>query len=78
MQIEIRSGTSARISGYVNAVARDSRRLPSCMCPGAKRDFIERVEPDAFRRAIEKKRQYRDPFQSRTIAWKYGGRKPYA
>lgn len=54
MQIEIRSGTSARISGYVNAVARDSRRLPSCMCPGAKRDFIERVEPDAFRRAIEK------------------------
>lgn len=49
MRIEIRSD-SVLLDGYVNAVARDSRPIPA---PGGKK-FIERIEPRAFQRALEK------------------------
>lgn len=49
MRIEIRSD-SVILDGYVNAVARDSRPIPA---PGGKK-FIERIEPRAFQRALEK------------------------
>lgn len=52
MKIEIRSATEAVISGYVNAVERDSRVLPRHMCPDATGDFVERVKAGAFARAI--------------------------
>ena len=53
MQVEIRNaGREAHISGYVNAVERDSRRLPKSMSPGAATDFVERVQAGAFARAI--------------------------
>ena len=49
MRIEIRND-SVLLDGYVNAVARDSRPIPA---PGGKK-FIERIEPRAFQRALEK------------------------
>lgn len=49
MRIEIRSD-SVILDGYVNAVARDSRPIPLV---GGKK-FIERIEPGAFERALEK------------------------
>ncbi|MBQ7939470.1 MAG: HK97 family phage prohead protease [Clostridia bacterium] len=52
MKIEIRSATEAVISGYVNAVERDSRVLPRQMCPGATGDFVERVKAGTFAKAI--------------------------
>lgn len=54
MQIEIRSANEVRISGYVNAVERDSRVLPAAMNPAARSSFVERVAAGAFRRAIER------------------------
>ena len=48
MRIEIRNG-SVLIDGYVNAVARDSRPIPS---PGGK--FIEQIVPKTFERALGK------------------------
>lgn len=48
MQIELREGR-VRITGYVNAVGRDSRPIPS-----PRGSFIEQVEPGVFRRALEK------------------------
>ena len=53
MKIEIRSATEAVIEGYVNAVERDSRILPRCMCPGAENRFVEQVKAGAFRKALE-------------------------
>ncbi len=47
MQIEIRADT-VHISGYVNAVGRFSRPIPD-----RRGNFIEQVEPGAFRRALE-------------------------
>ena len=46
MKIEIRADCII-VEGYVNAVGRDSRVLPS-----AKGKFIEQVEPKTFERAI--------------------------
>ena len=46
MQIEIR-GDRVRISGYVNAVGRDSRPIPD-----RRGTFVEQVEPGAFKRAL--------------------------
>ena len=53
MNIEIRS-KSVMISGYVNAVERDSRILPASMCAEATSPFVEQVEAGAFQRAIDK------------------------
>lgn len=47
MKIEIRADNSVHISGYVNAVGRDSRVLAS---PRGK--FVEQVEPRAFADAL--------------------------
>lgn len=52
MKIEIRSANEAHISGYINAVERDSRVLPKQMCPKATSDFVEKVSAGAFGRAI--------------------------
>lgn len=48
MRIEIRN-KSILIDGYVNAVARDSRTIPS-----VKGKFVEQIMPKAFQRALEK------------------------
>ena len=48
MRIEIRND-SVIIDGYVNAVARDSRLIPS-----VKGKFKEQIVPKAFQRALEK------------------------
>ncbi|MEG1621157.1 MAG: HK97 family phage prohead protease, partial [Oscillospiraceae bacterium] len=49
MKIEIRSATEAVIKGYVNAVGRDSRFLPS---PEGK--YVEQITPKTFENAISK------------------------
>ena len=54
MKIEIRNGSEIRVSGYVNAVERDSRVLPPEMAVGASSKFVEKVGAGAFRRAIER------------------------
>lgn len=54
MKIEIRNGAEIRISGYVNAVERDSRVLPPEMACGANSQFVEKVGAGAFKRAIER------------------------
>lgn len=48
MRIEIRND-SIIIDGYVNAVARDSRPIPS-----VRGKFVEQIEPKAFQRALDK------------------------
>lgn len=52
MNVEIRN-ESVIISGYVNAVERDSRVLPASMCSEATTPFVEQVEAGAFQRAID-------------------------
>lgn len=53
MKIEIRNaGREAHISGYVNAVERDSRVLPQSMCRTATGPFVEKVKVGAFAKAI--------------------------
>lgn len=54
MKVELRSKGEVRISGYVNAVERDSRVLPREMCPGASGPFVERVAAGAFQRALSR------------------------
>lgn len=54
MKIEIRNGSELRISGYVNAVERDSKVLPREMTYGADSDFVEQVGAGVFKRAIER------------------------
>lgn len=54
MKIEIRNGAELHISGYVNAVERDSRVLPPEMAPEATSPFVEKVSAGAFKRAIER------------------------
>lgn len=49
MKIEIRSKNEAVIEGYVNAVCRDSRKLPSI-----RGVFIEQVESGVFKRALDR------------------------
>lgn len=48
MKVEIR-GNSVHIEGYVNAVERDSRQLPS---PRGK--FVEKVRSKTFQKALER------------------------
>lgn len=48
MKIEIRNDAII-LDGYVNAVDRLSRPIPS-----VRGDFVERIKPGAFRRALEK------------------------
>jgi hypothetical protein len=48
LRIEIR-GNQVMLDGYVNAVGRDSRVLPS-----PKGKFIEQIKPKTFQRALEK------------------------
>ena len=50
-ELEIR-GNALHISGYVNAVERESRRLPARMCSRAKSDFVEKISAGAFGRAV--------------------------
>ena len=55
IKIEIRAKDTVEISGYVNAVERDSRVLPPEMSGGSiKTPFVERVKAGAFKRAIDK------------------------
>lgn len=54
MKVEIRSDGKTVISGYVNAVERDSRVLPRQMCPDAAGDFVERVQAGVFTRALSR------------------------
>lgn len=52
MKIEIRAD-NVRISGYVNAVERDSRVLPKTMAHNAKTNFVEKIKAKTFERALE-------------------------
>ena len=54
MKIEIRSAGEIRVSGYVNAVERDSKILPAEMSRGAPGPFVEKVRAGAFKRAIDR------------------------
>lgn len=54
LQIEIRSSNEAVISGYVNAVERDSRIMPKGKGATAVRSFVERVKAGTFDRAIKR------------------------
>ena len=58
MGLEIR-GNALHISGYVNAVERESRRLPARMCSKAKSDFVEKISAGAFGRAVSRAREVR-------------------
>ncbi len=58
MELEIR-GNALHISGYVNAVERESRRLPARMCSKAKSDFVEKISAGAFGRAISRAKEVR-------------------
>ncbi len=51
-KVELRSDNEVRVSGYVNAVERDSKVLPAVMSPGAHGSFVERVAAGAFGRAV--------------------------
>ncbi len=48
MKIEIRADGAVHVEGYVNAVGRDSRPLPS-----ARGKFVEQVAPGTFERACK-------------------------
>lgn len=54
MKIEIRNGAELHISGYVNAVERDSKVLPREMACGVASDFVEQVGAGVFKRAISR------------------------
>ena len=58
MELEIR-GNALHIYGYVNAVERESRRLPARMCSRAKSDFVEKISAGAFGRAVSRAREVR-------------------
>ena len=51
MRIELRSDNNILIDGYVNAVARDSRIMPSI-----NGDFVEQVVPGTFHKALSRAR----------------------
>lgn len=51
MRVEIRADNKVHIEGYVNAVGRDSRPLPS-----PKGKFVEQVAPGVFNRACTAKK----------------------
>ena len=52
IKVELRND-SVKISGYVNAVERDSRVLNKYMSPSANSDFVERVKANTFSKALE-------------------------
>ena len=55
IKVELRAGNVVEISGYVNAVERDSRVLPASMSGGKiNTPFVERVKAGAFQRALDK------------------------
>ena len=58
MEIRIQ-GDRITVSGYVNAVERDSRLLPPSMAEGATEPFIERVAAGTFARALAQGRPVR-------------------
>lgn len=58
MQLEIR-GNALHISGYVNAVERESRKLPARICGRAKSDFTEKISAGAFGRALQRASEVR-------------------
>lgn len=53
MKIEIRSENEAFISGYVNAVERESKLLSKKLSPYAEKDFVEKIRAGTFRKALE-------------------------
>lgn len=53
MELEIRNNV-LHISGYVNAVERESRRLPRTMCAKARSDFTEKICAGVFSRSMER------------------------
>ena len=65
MKIEIRSDAEIHVSGYVNAVERDSRILPPEMAVGAGTHFVEKVSAGTFKRAIERNPNVRLYFNHR-------------
>lgn len=72
MQIEIRSANEVRISGYVNAVERDSRVLPAAMNPSARSNFVERVAAGALPDCIVQPYMFGDAFEKKTCFWLKG------
>lgn len=52
MKIEFRSAEEMVVSGYVNAVERNSRILPQSMCREAKGPFVERIKAKTFEKVI--------------------------
>ena len=58
MELEIRENV-LHISGYVNAVERESRKLPKQASIKAKSDFYEKISAGAFGRAISKAKEIR-------------------
>lgn len=53
MTIELRDDGTVHLSGYVNAVERESRLLPKQMAENAKRSFKEKIQIGTFKRALE-------------------------
>lgn len=53
MKIEIRSADLMHISGYVNAVERDSKQLPASMAPGMTTPFVERITSGTFAKSLK-------------------------
>ena len=53
MKIEIRSADLMHISGYVNAVERDSKQLPASMAPGMTTPFVERIVSGTFAKRLK-------------------------
>ena len=57
-ELEIR-GNALHISGYVNAVERESRRLPRQASLKARSDFVEKISAGAFGRAVSRAKEVR-------------------
>ncbi len=79
MKIEIRSAGGSRpqdeirVSGYVNAVERDSRILPAEISRAASSPFVEKVAAGAFQRAIERNPNVRMLFNHEREIGSVGG-----
>lgn len=58
MKLEIRDN-ALHISGYVNAVERESRRLPKRMSANALSDFTEKISAGVFAKALKKASEVR-------------------
>lgn len=55
MKVEFRSNGTLHISGYVNAVERDSRVLPAKMAHDATGDFVEQIRAGTFARSLHRR-----------------------